>query len=413
MFPHILILILTILFSDFAFAASDNPYVIPMGESEAQLGNAGFARLGSAASPLFNPAGTIELDKKRITAAGTTYGVLDATIDGQGDDGDLSFSSIITVPNMVSSSRRVGKWSLTYGLFVPVVLEIDAKVPASIPSAGAEGFTVLKTKTEDQYFGIATSRDTGNNWRIGFSLFAYRYNENSLATTQISSSASALYIASTEKFSNEVISAIGILGGLKQFSPNFRAGFRIQLPAVQMYQRSHLYKDTLIVSGGVPTRTTVNATYDTAMDVPADTGAGIYWRYSERGEIYFDSSAQWSGGYRTLQGSESEKRIRLGTTMRFNFGHSYHLNSKTEINFGLIYNPSNQRMSKKVDGHEDSANHFVGLTGGFVSNDDPLRAGIGVYYLKSRTNRDFFGGSPDNKSSMSAFGLTIFSTIAY
>jgi hypothetical protein len=61
-----------------ARATNENPLVLPMGEREALLGNAGISIKGSAANALFNPAGLSSLTDTRLSVSGSTYALMRA-----------------------------------------------------------------------------------------------------------------------------------------------------------------------------------------------------------------------------------------------------------------------------------------------------------------------------------------------
>ena len=197
-----IIALITALFQTIAKADNENPMLLPVGEQEALMGNTGIALGGSPANAIYNPAGISQLTTKRLTVSGSTYGLIKASMETTGND-DLTFTTFNAVPNMVVGSRQVNKWTVTYGIFSPSALEIDADYKTYFEALSGNGRMNFNSKIEEQYIGGGSARDVGNGWTVGFSLFAHRFHDRSASSTQITPAGavgpSSPYVAQGEK----------------------------------------------------------------------------------------------------------------------------------------------------------------------------------------------------------------------
>src|SRR5687767_3237610 len=106
--------ILTVYFAVGAHADMTSPNVIPLGESEAFLGNTGVAVANSTGGVFYNPASLASFSTGRLTASGQTFAVIEATV--QQEPEPLAFKEFSAVPSMLVVARKWRKWTGAFSI---------------------------------------------------------------------------------------------------------------------------------------------------------------------------------------------------------------------------------------------------------------------------------------------------------
>jgi long-subunit fatty acid transport protein len=402
-----------------AYAANDNPLLLPVGEQEALMGNTGIALGASPANVLYNPAGVSDLDGKRLSVSGSTYALIKATLEVDSSSDDLSFSSFNAVPNMVVGSRKVGGLSVAYGIFSPSMMEIDADFDTFLQNISADARQALTSRIQEQFVGAAVARRFAKNWRGGFSVFGHRYNERVQSSTQATPTGAASpvspYVAGSERIMIEVISIQAILGVQHEMTDSFRWGARVALPGIPVFDRSEVYQEILVYDGTSVSKAVIDRDdFGAEYKLPLDVGAGMLYRTAGGHEFALDAAVQFGTSYTNIPDSTRGFEIELATTLRSSAGFKYRWNDANHVVAGLNWNPSTIKSSRRLE--DDSGNapqNFILATAGIYHQAGNVLLAGGAFYGFSRTDRAFFEGEPENRTNIRAMGLILSTSILY
>jgi hypothetical protein len=162
------IALLALLFPRIARGDETNPHLLPIGEREAMMGNAGITSVGPAAA-YYNPANLAYVEHPSLSLTGTTLLRFDLTTDAfyvVGDE-DVPFeaSGLTIVPASLVSTYKVGPVSLATSVLVPDAFEISNRT--TFVFEGATSTLVQKLSREDLWLGVAAAGELGEHVAVG------------------------------------------------------------------------------------------------------------------------------------------------------------------------------------------------------------------------------------------------------
>jgi hypothetical protein len=121
-----------------ARADNSNPNVIPFGETESFLGNAGVGRANDTGAVYYNPSGLAELESGRISVSGAVYMSFSvqyqAALNIDNTNIPLSVSGFDTIPSTYVAVRRFGDWVGAFSVLVPTSMILSDHVSFSTPN---------------------------------------------------------------------------------------------------------------------------------------------------------------------------------------------------------------------------------------------------------------------------------------
>ena len=166
----------------FASNANSNPQIMPFGESEAFLGNAGVGRATDTGAVFYNPSGLAEIESGRVTVNGSIYMGFKTKTDSliRLDETDIPYeaSGFNTIPGFYVAALRLGDWTGALSVLVPSSIQVENRVPFETPNT--RGNLLQTTRQSDLWLGLSVARKLGDRWAVGMSIFGI-YHEEALS----------------------------------------------------------------------------------------------------------------------------------------------------------------------------------------------------------------------------------------
>ncbi len=395
-----------------AQADLNNPNVLPIGESEALMGNSGVAGRNSAGGPYYNPAGLAGFVNHRISASGATYALVEATLSQEGNP--LQFKEFNTVPSMLVAARKSGAWTGAFSIFVPVVLEINTLYDTSFPSLNIAATLSLYNRAEENYIGLSAGRSITQTWDWGVGVHLHRTRITKNETVQgVPTGAGTLYLAQSKRLKSEVLNLVLSTGVQKQIHPDVRFGLSLQSETLKLQGQAERYDQKLIVSAGTPTTTAERQKHKANAKIPWQLLTGLEWKLTGRLQWQFDFGLSFAASNSSVPGSPDNEVVHTRATGRAGSGISYRVTDRWKVLAGVSYNPSTVEYVESAQASSGMRNNFLGFTAGLLNEDDKVSTGLGLFYLKSRTDRQFFGPAASDPTSLSVAGVILTTSLAY
>ena len=385
----VLVLIAGIFFASLTWAdnSNTNRQILPIGESEAFLGNAGVGRAHDTGSVFYNPAGLMELDSGRVSMTGSLYlnfsTQSDAIVRFDNTDVGYQASGFNTIPAFyVATMRFSDLWSGAFSVLVPNYIEVENRVSFTTPNT--RGNIVQNLRSNDLWLGVSLAHQIDSSWNIGVSLYGIQHQEAQTIALDANFPAMANNTVTTS-LSQEKLSVLGLSAilGISYFvTDRFELGLRAQSPLIQMsgtadtFQSVHQVANGAVTSKGEDLRGT-----PAAYRLPVDFTLGTAWTPSDWAALLLDVSLQLGASYSSIPGSALSDSVNLKPTPRFNLGVELRPTPHLPIRAGFYYNPSANGMDPTQDGY--LSENFYGVTAGVGINSSKVETGVGAFYLWS------------------------------
>ena len=219
-----------------SFANIENRNLMPFGETEGLMGNAGVAGAASTGSVFYNPAGLTLLTHPKISVSGSTYVSSSQSTDtaARYDNTNIPYStsSFDSIPSSVIGTFQVGHLSMAYFVLVPEMRRLDNRQTTITPNTKT---TIVEENQQDEmWLGIAAGLRLNSLWSIGFALDVIQ-SKDSVAQTIVEQFPSAtnsitMNVDHLQASTNGLSATLGLLYeptpdrtfGIKLQSPSFR-----------------------------------------------------------------------------------------------------------------------------------------------------------------------------------------------
>lgn len=140
--------------------------------------------------------------------------------------------------------------------------------------------------------------------------------------------------------------------------------------------------------------------------VPTQVLTGVEWR-AGRHTWLADAGLLLPASNHSIPHTNQNITEHTKVTARLSAAYNYSLSPGWMFLMGLNYNPSNVKDSSS------SKQNFIGTTVGVFNEEKNFRTGAGLFLSQSRTDRNFFGKSPDDKSRLLLYGLVLTASYDY
>ncbi len=376
---------LLLLFPFVAHAELENPNLLPLGEEEAFLGNAGIAHAESTGATYYNPGALGFIRNKKVSIYGNAYLADHTYIRAQsrlnGYDVPLNSSSFSPIP--LSSVTILGNERFTYAFSVHVPSSSNYQFQMPLQADTAKLALVGNISSSSLWIGPSIGKRVSEDFGWGASLYAVRYAYNATILDNVTASASSLSIAATVGQHQEMsaISAIAILGGQWRLSPVWRLGVRLQSQALNLRGSGSTYS---VVSGTVNGQASTGLLnengYDTRYRTPFQLGVGFENESLPNLELLGDVNAQFPVDYQTAPSRPSlSSRILSKFTVRGSLGAKWRLNATRSLLGGVMVNPSTiPPGGSSMGGFPDENFHGVSL--GLQNDAGVLTTTLGGFF---------------------------------
>jgi long-subunit fatty acid transport protein len=398
-----------------ALADNSNRQILPLGESEAFLGNTGVGRATDTGGVYYNPAGLAELRANRVSVTGSVYVNIttqtDAIVHLDGADVPYKASAFNTIPATYAGAYRWDEWVVAFSVLVPSSIQVENRVPFT--TLNTRSNLVHTTRISDLWIGLSAARRLNEQWNVGASFFGVQHQEsNSTALDlQYPGSTSSKVTTSIQQMNLNVFGFSAVLGVSYQPTPWMSLGFRAQSPLLSVYGKADSFQSTHGVTGGVITNSGEDlqgtaASYQLPIDMTLGTAVSPWSTLT----LLADVSLQVGSTYDSIPASTSNSHVDLKPTPRFNLGVEFKPTPTFPIRMGFFYNPSANAGSPGTVGflQED----FYGVTAGIGLNSSRVETGIGAFLLQSTGQSTPFGAD-GTVSSLSTRAVGALLTASY
>jgi hypothetical protein len=370
-----------------ARADNKNPNLIPLGETESFLGNAGVGRATDTGAVYYNPAGLAELDAGRVSVSGAVYLAFAEHYDSfvYLDNTNVPFdaSGFVTIPSSYVATRRLGDWVGALSVLVPQSLELDGRLPFTTPNTSDN---ILYSATASElWIGLSLAHMIVDRLYLGVTVFGIDHSgvttlgldvQNSQLATAFASS-----IARTDYTNLSLLTTVG----LSYLATDWlRFGVRAQSTNVQVYGNADAYQVTHTTPvTGAPQTQTIDVKGPANYTIPFDFSVGAAVMPADWLTVLADVSVQLGTSYTEFPdgGPTYSNYVSLDTTPRFNAGAELRPVKEVPIRVGFFYNPSAEGLDRSVDGY--SKEDYLGVTAGVGINDEHVKTSIGGFYTWS------------------------------
>ncbi|MEQ1877861.1 MAG: hypothetical protein ABL958_14560 [Bdellovibrionia bacterium] len=392
-----------------AHANTENPQIMPLGETEAFMANTGVAEIGSSGSVFFNPGALATVKSSKISLSGAAYTFFNFKSDSvvRIENKDLSYNAdgFNSIPFSVNSTTKKGEWILALSLMETDMRTYENKVGWETTNYDVK---ILQNLSQSEmWLGGGAARMVSEKVGLGVSAFVLRRIEQVTNTTFVNSKAAPTSDASytTGRDQLSLIGFVLLLGGHYTVNEDTQLGMRIRLPMLQFSGNLDSFGSSQLVQGGVITKVESDQNGVKAYgQFPADFAFGVSRRVSSTIRLLADLGIQMGSDY-ALTDQPASPRFKTNPTARLNTGAEYRLTDNGGIRAGLLYNPS--ARGALVNEGEGRLDYFM-LTAGYLFQDEHLMTGIGGFYQWS-VGEVIPEGAPGSRSAVytKAFGAIL------
>jgi len=365
-----------------------NPNLIPFGEEEAFLGNAGIALDESTGATYYNPGALGFMRNKKISVYGNAY-MADHTfvqtaaeVNGLGIP--LNSHTFSTVP--LSSVTIFGNERNTYAfsIHVPYTASFDFQMPLQSDSTNVT--LIGNSASSSLWIGPSMGRQVSSSFGWGLSWFVVRYSQSSLSITNLDAVVSGTSIQATAGFSarQTAWNTLLVAGAQWQLSPLWRLGARLETASLDIRGRSNYYS--------VGTNAAVSQRFNKLVNendfysryrLPFQIGVGAKYAAAARLDLLLDVSSQFPLDYQTAPSRPLySDRVITHFVTRGNFGAKLRLNPNHCLLAGFMVNPSSIPAGS-APLNTISNENFKGATLGTQYDTGILVTSVGGFFLWS------------------------------
>ncbi|NJM09995.1 MAG: hypothetical protein HC883_03655 [Bdellovibrionaceae bacterium] len=393
-----------------AHSEIDAPMILPMGDRESLMGNAGVSISGSAGNIFYNPAGLDSLTGAKFSASGSAYAYVMGRVEAF--DKSVDMNTLASVPNMLAITRRIRSWTYAFGIFSPIAIQGDIDIQHTDSNVGLN-FTLNNSfRTEEQYVGIASGKDIGRGWSFGLGLFVHRYFSKSLSSFFASPAPTTAYLQKSERQQLEVLGLLPIMGVQKEVLRKVRFGMRIAAPDLKLMGRSKMHSEELQVTSGPPTMKIVREEGEGDYRLPLDVVNGLTWTPNNKHSISAELGVQFPTRFDSMPGLSFGTYYDTRLTLRQHLGYEYRFSDEYSLLAGLLRSPSSvDRSYNKADGKRLDPNNYYSATTGFYVREKSHTSGVGIFYANSKTKEGVFDLERAARSGFSVYGVILSTTI--
>lgn len=360
-----------------------NPNILPLGDKEAMMGNAGTGGFGSTGAVYYNPGALSDVEGTSLSLSGSAYLQFKfsakpiATI--LGTELEYEASGFQTIPTSVIIVKKVKEWHLAFSALVPMSFNYEGRQTWDIPNEGDPIKIKFSQNYKEENFlvGISAARKINDSWSAGVTVFAqnYTYFSSLDFRTELENNPDVIIQDShREKFSP--VSALVVLGLQKKFN-KFNLGLRATLPSIHIMGEAEYYdyQYSNLDPNNVETSQIDVSGEKVAFRSPSDLRVGATYFPTEKWTATLDLSYQFSIDYDIFDDPEIDEEVNSKGNYRINAGVQYMLSDKFGLNGGFAYTPSTLQETDEEFGQD-----FTSVFLGGKSISKYFETTIGLFY---------------------------------
>jgi long-subunit fatty acid transport protein len=398
-----------------ADSGNSNRLIIPLGESEAFLGNTGVGRAIDTGAVYYNPSGLVEIQSGKVSVTGAVYMKFQTSAGGfvnlDSTNVPLKASGFNTIPATYVATRRFGDWVGALSVLVPSSLQLVNRAPFDTPNTHDN--LLYNTYSNDLWFGLSLAHKLTDRLSIGLTLFGIDHSEQYTTgfNVQFPANPTTKLVTSMAQWSLGAFGASATLGLAYVVNDFLRFGVRAQSPFVQITGSADTYEAENVVTNG-QVQSSGEDLKGTPVNyrMPFDFSLGTAVTPAPWATILLDVSLQLGATYSSIPGSTFSDDENLKPTPRVNLGAEFKPTPSLPIRVGFYYDPSANGGKAGDPGYE--AENYFGITGGIGLNSGPVETGVGAFYLRS-SGKLTPSGATGTSASLDSTGFGVLLTTSY
>jgi hypothetical protein len=395
-----------------ADASASNPNLIPLGETEAFLGNAGVARATDTGAVYYNPSGLAELESGRISVSGAVYMSYSvqyqAALNVDNTNIPLKVSGFDTIPSTYVATRRFGDWVGAFSVIVPSSLSLNDHVSFNTPKTTTN--VIYSDQISDLWLGLSLAHKIGDHFSLGVSVYGMQHSETLVIGADIEEGTTA-FGTTQERTSLDALGLSAIVGATYIATDWLRLGLRAQTPFIQVHGTGDTY-ETLHPLGGAGSTEDISAGGNWGK--PFDFSLGAALSPAPWFTLLADVSLQLGLTYTEFPSSNDfGGTTSYKTTPRLNAGVEILPDPSYPIRVGFLYDPNANSGNPGDPGY--AGEDFFGVTAGVGFASPHVKTCVGGFYLWSN-GQATVSGSANNAVApynSTAFGALLTTAYAF
>jgi hypothetical protein len=401
-----------------ARAEVENPNLIPFGEEEAFLGNAGIAHNESTGATYYNPGALGFIRNKKVSIYANAYSAEHLYIRANtrllGNDVPLNSSAFTPVPLSSVSIWGNEKFTYAFSVHVPYSETFQFQMPLAAPNVNLALLGTIQASS--LWVGPSVGKRVSKNFGWGASVYAIRYAENGIILDNVSATSGAQSAVGTAGFSQELKAwgALAVLGAQWQLAHDWRFGARLQTQTVDLYGKGNYYSVSSGTNTGVPTNTYINESgFDARYRLPWQLGFGLESSSVRGAELLADVNAQFPIDYQTSPTRPSfSNHVLTRFRPRANLGAKVRLDGTHSLLSGFLYNPSTlPSFASPLTAFTDL--DFKGATLGLQYDGGVLSSTAGGFFLWATGTAPISGATPATYTTVEQQFYGVLMTASY
>jgi hypothetical protein len=327
-----------------ARADNKNPNLLPLGEAESFLGNAGVGRANDTGAVYYNPAGLVELGEGRISISGSIYLSVSTHYDSfvRFDNTNIPFdnSGFFTIPSAYVATRRLGGWTGALSVLVPTSFQASNRLPFATPSTIDN--LIQSTSQSELWVGLSAAHKLGDRFAVGLTAFGVLHEETATFGLDFQNPSTMAFASDIGQTDSTVFGFVATLGLAYLPTDWLRFGFRAQSALLQVYGKETAYQEIHTVgSSGAPVSMGGGESGSANYAMPFDFTLGAAVTPAPWFAVLADVSLQTGASYSTFPSSASfNEDVTLRPTPRFNLGVEMHPAAAFPVRVGVYFNRS-------------------------------------------------------------------------
>jgi hypothetical protein len=395
--------------------SNTNRQVVPLGETEAFMGNAGVGHASDTGAVYYNPAGLADMASGRVSVSSSVYTNISYHYDGLFylDNTNVGYqaSGFNTIPSFYAASYKLGEWTGAISILVPSSIQLENRAPFATPNTQSN--IIQTVRDSDLWVGLSLAHKIDSQWSLGATLFGIQHQEaNSVGLDlQFPVAPTSSGITSMNQISLNVVGLSAVIGTTYVPTDWLHLGLRFQTALIQLYGQANTFAVQHKTSGGVIS-TTGESLFGTPANyrLPFDFTLGTALIPCDWFLFLADVSLQLGANYSSIPASSIGDQVNLTPTPRINLGMELKPTQWLPLRFGFYYNPSANGEDSSIEGYD--AENFFGVTAGIGIKTSRVETGLGGFYIWSNGQTTPFG-NPGGTATSSVRGVGGLLTTSY
>jgi len=388
-----------------------NPNLIPLGDKESLMGNAGTGGLGSTGAVYYNPGALTLLKGNSLSLSGSAYLQFrykaTPVINIFGTDVDYSATGYQSIPTSLIVAKTYRDWYLAYSILIPMSFRYEGPTTWLIPA----GDNNIKMKMMQNYSesifmaGITAARKLGQGWSVGLSLYGQAYSYLSVVDIRGGIEENPeLIVQSSSRNSVNPINLL-LIAGIHKSLGSWGLGLRVEAPNMYLFGKGSYYNYWFSNLAGPDNIDVTETDLDNItgqFKTPLDLRLGTVFQPKTRLTLAIDIAYCFGLQYNIFNEPEFKLHESLNGNFRINSGLEYYLRENLAIYGGGSYTPSTLEKTETRFGQD-----FWAVFAGGKLFSQLLESSVGLYYSRGNGEGTLESGGVKTKQVYEFIGIVL------